>query len=94
MLNTALALSQMRSDWQLGQTNNLSPMLVMIVRRWLHRARLCVMDSLAMILLTIPIFTRRPWGWSSQHGGDGQVCVVRYPGADGGQWTGAPTGLA
>ncbi len=57
MLNTALALSQMPVElaaWVKG--SGLSPMLVMIVILLIYIVLGCVMDSLAMILLTIPIF--------------------------------------
>ena len=57
MLNTALALSQMPVElaaWV--KAANLSPMLVMITILLIYVLLGCVMDSLAMILLTIPIF--------------------------------------
>jgi len=57
MLNTALALSQMPVElaaWVQG--NHLSPMLVMVAILLIYIFLGCVMDSLAMILLTIPIF--------------------------------------
>lgn len=57
MLNTALALSQMPVElaaWVKG--SGLSPMLVMVSILAIYIALGCVMDSLAMILLTIPIF--------------------------------------
>ena len=57
MLNTALALSQMPVElaaWV--KTSGLSPMLVMVVILVIYVLLGCVMDSLAMILLTIPIF--------------------------------------
>jgi C4-dicarboxylate transporter DctM subunit len=57
MLNTALALSQMPVElaaWV--QASQLSPMLVMIAILVIYILLGCVMDSLAMILLTIPIF--------------------------------------
>jgi C4-dicarboxylate transporter, DctM subunit len=57
MLNTALALSQMPTElaaWIQGQ--QFSPMLVMVVILLIYIFLGCVMDSLAMILLTIPIF--------------------------------------
>ncbi|HEY2629442.1 MAG TPA: TRAP transporter large permease, partial [Usitatibacter sp.] len=57
MLNTALALSQMPVElaaWV--KAANLSPLLVMIAILVIYIALGCVMDSLAMILLTIPIF--------------------------------------
>jgi len=57
MLNTALALSQMPVElaaWV--QANSFSPMLVMVVILLIYIFLGCVMDSLAMILLTIPIF--------------------------------------
>jgi TRAP-type C4-dicarboxylate transport system permease large subunit len=57
MLNTALALSQMPTElaaWV--QASGLSPMLVMIAILVIYILLGCVMDSLAMILLTIPIF--------------------------------------
>jgi C4-dicarboxylate transporter, DctM subunit len=57
MLNSALALSQMPVElaaWV--KTSGLSPMLVMIAILVIYILLGCVMDSLAMILLTIPIF--------------------------------------
>jgi tripartite ATP-independent transporter DctM subunit len=57
MLNTALALSQMPVElaaWV--QANHFSPMLVMVAILLIYIFLGCVMDSLAMILLTIPIF--------------------------------------
>jgi len=57
MLNTTLALSQMPVElaaWV--QASHFSPMLVMVVILLIYIFLGCVMDSLAMILLTIPIF--------------------------------------
>ena len=57
MLNTALALSQMPVElaaWV--QASGLPPMLVMVAILVIYILLGCVMDSLAMILLTIPIF--------------------------------------
>ena len=57
MLNTALALSQMPVElaaWV--QAKQFCPMLVMIAILLIYIFLGCVMDSLAMILLTIPIF--------------------------------------
>ncbi len=57
MLNTALALSQMPVElaaWV--KASGLSPMLVMTMILLIYILLGCVMDSLAMILLTIPIF--------------------------------------
>jgi C4-dicarboxylate transporter, DctM subunit len=57
MLNTALALSQMPAElanWV--KASELSPMLVMLLILVIYVLLGCVMDSLAMILLTIPIF--------------------------------------
>ncbi len=57
MLNTALALSQMPAElaaWV--QASGLSPMLVLVAILVIYIVLGCVMDSLAMILLTIPIF--------------------------------------
>ncbi len=57
MLNSALALSQMPVElaaWV--QAQQLPPMLVMGVILLIYIFLGCVMDSLAMILLTIPIF--------------------------------------
>lgn len=57
MLNSALALSQMPVElaaWVQG--SNLSPMLVIVAILFIYVLLGCVMDSLAMILLTIPIF--------------------------------------
>jgi TRAP-type C4-dicarboxylate transport system permease large subunit len=57
MLNTALALSQMPVELAAYvKGSGLSPMLVMIVILTIYVLLGCVMDSLAMILLTIPIF--------------------------------------
>ena len=56
-LNTALALSQMPTElaaWVKG--SNFSPMVVMVAILVIYILLGCVMDSLAMILLTIPIF--------------------------------------
>jgi C4-dicarboxylate transporter DctM subunit len=57
MLNTALALSQMPAElaaWVKG--SGLPPLLVMLAILVIYILLGCVMDSLAMILLTIPIF--------------------------------------
>jgi C4-dicarboxylate transporter, DctM subunit len=57
MLNTALALSQMPVElatWV--KDSGLSPLLVMFMILLIYIFLGCVMDSLAMILLTIPIF--------------------------------------
>lgn len=57
MLNTALALSQMPVElaaWVQG--SSLSPMVVVVAILVIYIFLGCVMDSLAMILLTIPIF--------------------------------------
>jgi tripartite ATP-independent transporter DctM subunit len=57
MLNTGLAVSQMPTElatWV--QHCGLSPLLVMIMILLIYIFLGCVMDSLAMILLTIPIF--------------------------------------
>jgi tripartite ATP-independent transporter DctM subunit len=57
MLNTALALSQMPAElaaWV--RDSGLSPLLVMVTILLIYILLGCVMDSLAMILLTIPIF--------------------------------------
>lgn len=57
MLNTALALSQMPTElatWV--KASNFTPMVVMVVILIIYILLGCVMDSLAMILLTIPIF--------------------------------------
>jgi C4-dicarboxylate transporter, DctM subunit len=57
MLNTALALSQMPAElaaWV--KASGLTPILVMIAILIVYIFLGCVMDSLAMILLTIPIF--------------------------------------
>jgi len=57
MLNTALALSQMPAELATWVKNSgLSPMLVMVMILLIYVLLGCVMDSLAMILLTIPIF--------------------------------------
>ncbi|MBQ0945508.1 TRAP transporter large permease [Ideonella sp. 4Y16] len=57
MLNTALALSQMPVElaaWV--KDSGLHPMVVMVAILVIYIGLGCVMDSLAMILLTIPIF--------------------------------------
>jgi tripartite ATP-independent transporter DctM subunit len=57
MLNTALALSQMPAElaaWV--KDSGLSPLLVMLMILLIYIFLGCVMDALAMILLTIPIF--------------------------------------
>ena len=57
MLNTALALSQMPAElaaWVRG--SGLPPLLVLSAILLIYILLGCVMDSLAMILLTIPIF--------------------------------------
>jgi tripartite ATP-independent transporter DctM subunit len=57
MLNTALALSQMPAElaaWV--RDSGLSPLLVMTMILLIYIFLGCVMDALAMILLTIPIF--------------------------------------
>jgi tripartite ATP-independent transporter DctM subunit len=57
MLNTALALSQMPAElaaWVKG--SGLPPLLVLTLILLIYIFLGCVMDSLAMILLTIPIF--------------------------------------
>jgi tripartite ATP-independent transporter DctM subunit len=57
MLNTALALSQMPTElatWV--QASALPPLAVMVSILVIYILLGCVMDSLAMILLTIPIF--------------------------------------
>src|SRR3954469_14062827 len=57
MLNTTLALSQMPSELAAWVKNSgLSPIVVMIMILVIYIFLGCVMDSLAMILLTIPIF--------------------------------------
>ncbi len=57
MMNTALALSQMPAElanWVKG--SGLSPLLVIFMILVIYIFLGCVMDALAMILLTIPIF--------------------------------------
>ncbi|NRT54746.1 TRAP transporter large permease [Sphaerotilus uruguayifluvii] len=57
MLNTALALSQMPTElaaWVKG--SGMPPLLVLTMILLIYILLGCVMDSLAMILLTIPIF--------------------------------------
>jgi tripartite ATP-independent transporter DctM subunit len=57
MLNTGLAVSQMPTElaaWVQG--SGLSPLLVMVMILLIYVFLGCVMDSLSMILLTIPIF--------------------------------------
>ncbi len=57
MMNTALALSQMPAELAVWvQGSHLSPLLVMVMILVIYILLGCVMDSLAMILLTIPIF--------------------------------------
>jgi TRAP-type C4-dicarboxylate transport system permease large subunit len=57
MLNTALALSQMPTELATWVKNSgLEPLLVMVMILVIYIFLGCVMDSLAMILLTIPIF--------------------------------------
>jgi tripartite ATP-independent transporter DctM subunit len=57
MLNSALALSQMPAELAARvRDSGLSPLLVMATILLLYVLLGCVMDSLAMILLTIPIF--------------------------------------
>ncbi len=62
------------------------PLLVMVAILLIYILLGCVMDSLAMILLTIPIFYPVVmgldfWGLSPSR----QVDLVRHPGADGGR---------
>ena len=57
MMNSTLALSQMPAElasWV--KASGLSPLLVMVMVLLIYIFLGCVMDSLAMILLTIPIF--------------------------------------
>ncbi|APC19630.1 C4-dicarboxylate ABC transporter permease (plasmid) [Pseudomonas frederiksbergensis] len=57
LLNSGLALTQMPGElaaWVIG--SGLAPMLVLVIILGLYLLLGCVMDSLAMILLTIPIF--------------------------------------
>ncbi|RWU21184.1 C4-dicarboxylate ABC transporter permease [Pseudomonas alkylphenolica] len=57
LLNSGLALTQMPGElaaWVIG--SGMAPMLVLLVILGLYLLLGCVMDSLAMILLTIPIF--------------------------------------
>ena len=57
MLNTALAVSQMPVELATWVKNSgLSPLLVMLMILIIYVLLGCVMDSLAMILLTIPVF--------------------------------------
>jgi len=57
MLNTTLALSQMPTELATWVKNSgLAPVLVMVMILVIYIFLGCVMDSLAMILLTIPIF--------------------------------------
>ena len=72
MLNTTLALSQMPGElatWV--KQSGMPPLLVMLVILLIYIFLGCVMDSLAMILLTIPIFYPMVmgldfWGMSPQ----------------------------
>jgi C4-dicarboxylate transporter, DctM subunit len=57
MMNSALAVSQMPvelAEWV--KTSGMSPILVMVMILVIYVLLGCVMDALAMILLTIPIF--------------------------------------
>jgi tripartite ATP-independent transporter DctM subunit len=57
MMNTTLAISQMPvelADWVKG--TGLAPVLIMVMILLIYIFLGCVMDALAMILLTIPIF--------------------------------------
>lgn len=57
MLNTALALSQMPVELAAWVKNSqVPPLLIMVMILAIYVLLGCVMDSLAMILLTIPIF--------------------------------------
>jgi TRAP-type C4-dicarboxylate transport system permease large subunit len=57
MLNSALALSQMPAELAaMVQSSGAPPLLVMAAILLIYIFLGCVMDSLAMILLTIPIF--------------------------------------
>ncbi|MGG2396618.1 TRAP transporter large permease [Pseudomonas sp. SH1-B] len=57
LLNAGLALTQMPAELaQLVIDSGLAPMLVLLLILLLYLLLGCVMDSLAMILLTIPIF--------------------------------------
>lgn len=57
LLNSGLALTQMPTELAAWVINSgLAPMLVLVVILGLYLLLGCVMDSLAMILLTIPIF--------------------------------------
>ena len=57
MMNTALALSQMPTELaEWVKASGLSPLLVMVMILLIYIFLGCVMDALAMILLTIPIF--------------------------------------
>ncbi len=56
-LNTALAVSQMPAELaQWVKVSGLPPLLVMVAILLVYILLGCVMDSLAMILLTIPVF--------------------------------------
>jgi tripartite ATP-independent transporter DctM subunit len=73
MMNTTLALSQMPGElagWV--KASGLSPLLVMAMILLIYIFLGCVMDALAMILLTIPIFYPMVmaldfWGMSPEH---------------------------
>ena len=57
MMNTALAISQMPVELaQWVRTSGLAPLVVMFMILGIYIVLGCVMDALAMILLTIPIF--------------------------------------
>ena len=87
MMNTTLALSQMPvelANWV--KASGLPPLLVMVMILLIYIFLGCVMDALAMILLTIPIFYPMVmaldyWGMNAV----GQVDLVRHPRADGGR---------
>ena len=71
MLNAFLALSQMPvaiADWVL--TSGCPPMVVLFAMILAYLVLGCVMDSLSMILLTIPVFLPiimglDYWGWAT-----------------------------
>ncbi len=71
------------AQWVLGA--DLPPMLVLLMIVLIYLVLGCVMDSLSMLLLTIPIFLPIVlgldfWGLGQHRQGH----LVRHPGADGG----------
>jgi C4-dicarboxylate transporter DctM subunit len=66
IMNVFLALTQMPANWRSGWSGlGLSPMLVLFVIIIIYLILGCIMDSLSMIMLTIPIFFPSSWAWIS-----------------------------